>query len=111
METFPEAELKVYAIWFDVLAGDDRSKWDSTLLNDERVTELWDTDGELEGWFPRQDEYSDVVRSPLAWDIFFLYGGDATWEDVPLPLVESGSTIIGSRRNLKEGVLSLIGER
>ena len=108
METFPDADLKVYAIWFDVLTGDDRSKWDSTLLNDERVTELWDAEGELGDWFPRQDAYSDVVHGPLAWDIFFLYGGDATWEGVPLPLVESGSTIIGSRDKLKESILPLI---
>jgi len=91
-----------------VLAGDDRSKWDSTLLNDERVTELWDAEGELGDWFPRQDAYSDVVHGPLAWDIYFLYGGDATWEDVPLPLAESGSTIIGSRDRLKEGILDLV---
>ncbi len=103
--------MKVYAIWFDVLSGDDRSKWDSSLLNDARVTELWDADGELGNWFPQQDEYSDNVRGPLAWDIFFLYGGDATWEDVPQPLVESGSTIIASRGKLKESILPLIEGR
>ncbi len=111
MEAFPEAELKVYAIWFDVLAGDDRSKWDPTLLNDARVTELWDADGELGNWFPRQDEYSDIVHGPLAWDIFFLYGGDATWDRVPQPLVESGSTVIGSREKLRESILPLIDKQ
>ena len=103
--------MKVYAIWFDVLAGDDRSKWDSTLLNDARVTELWDADGALGKWFPQQNEYSDVVHGPLAWDIFFLYEGEATWEDVPQPLIESGSTIIASRDKLKEGILPLIDMR
>jgi len=94
--------MNVYAIWFDVLAGDARSKWDSTLMNDARVTELWDAAGELGNWFPQQDEYSEIVHGPLAWDIFFLYGEDATWEDVPLPLVESGSTIIASPDKLKD---------
>ena len=111
METHPDAELKVYAVWFDVLAGDDRSKWDSSLLNDARVTELWDADGELGSWFPQQDDYSDVVHGPLAWDIFFLYGGEATWEEVPQPLVESGTTIISARNKLKEGIFALIDER
>ena len=111
METYPEAKLKVYAIWFDVLAGDDRSKWDSTLLSDARVTELWDAEGELGNWFPQQDEYAGIVRGPLAWDIFFLYGGNATWEEVPQPLVKSGSTIIASSRELKESILLLIEGR
>ena len=45
---------------------------------------------------------------PLAWDIFFLYGPDARWEEVPLPVVSSGSTIIARKDRLKEFIAQLL---
>ena len=100
--------MRVYAVWFDVLLGDDRVAWDPDLLRDARVTEYWDSERSLGQWFPRQDEYRPLIFGPLAWDIFFLYGPEATWVDVPLPLVASGSTVISKRGRLEQNLLPLL---
>ncbi len=45
-----------------------------------------------------------MIFGPLAWDIFFLYGPEAVWQDVPAPLITSGSTIIAKRERLRNGI-------
>ena len=91
-----------------MLAGDDRSAWDASLLTDERVIEFWDSERVLGKWLPQQDDYSDLIFGPLAWDIFFLYGPEAVWDGTPAPLISSGSTIISSRDYLKESIGPLL---
>ena len=49
-----------------------------------------------------------MIFGPLAWDIFFLYGPEAVWEDVPAPLITSGSTIIAKRDRLRSGISQLL---
>ena len=62
-----DAELRVYAIWFDVLAGDDRVEVDDSLLMDARVLEFWDNDREVwpvvssTGGIPRPDRQAACV--------------------------------------------------
>ena len=51
MDKYPDADIQVYAVWFDVLTGDDRSQWKSNLLNDPRVTEYWDDAQSVGRWF------------------------------------------------------------
>ena len=108
LEENPESELQVYAVWFDVLFGDDRSEWNPDLLVDPRVTQYWDSDRSLGTWFPRQEEYESLIFGPLAWDIFFLYGPEAVWEDVPAPLITSGNTIISKRERLRSGMSEIL---
>ena len=100
--------MVVYAVWFDVLAGDDRSAWDPRLLSDERVVHYWDPERLLGTWLPQQPEYEDHVFGPLAWDIFFLYGPDALWDETPGPLVSSGSTVISKSGRLEEDWIALM---
>ena len=78
------------------------------MLNDPRVTEYWDDDREIGEWLPKQDEYESLIFGPLAWDIFFLYGPEARWEDVPLPVISSGNTIIARRDRLAESLAPLL---
>lgn len=70
LDKHPDAELHVYAVWFDVLLGDDRSAWNPDLLVDPRVTQYWDSDRTLGTWFPRQEEYKPVIFGPMACHIF-----------------------------------------
>ena len=99
----------VYAVWFDVLAGDDRSAWDPSLLADDRVLHYWDADRLLGTWLPRQEEYEEHIFGPLAWDIFFLYEPNVMWSDTPAPPVSSGSTVISKSARLRENVAALLG--
>ena len=98
----------MYVVWFDVLASDDRSAWDPSLLSDDRITHYWDTDRLLGTWLPRQEEYEDHVFGPLAWDVYFLYGADAYWDETPGPLVSSGSTVLSKSGRLEKDVKSLL---
>ena len=47
---------------------------------------------------------------PLVWDISFLYGPDAVWEDIPEPLVISGYAIIARREDLENNLLQPLEE-
>ena len=108
METYPEADILVYAVWFDVLSGDDRSRWNSDLLDDPRVIEYWDDTQTIGRWFANQDSLNQKVIGPVAWDIFYLFGPDAQWTSVPSPLISSGKTILGEREHLEATIRPLI---
>lgn len=73
-------------------------------MTDKRVSHFWDATAEVGRSFGGAEEYDQYVRGPLAWDIFFLYGPDAQWEEVPLPVIASGSTIVAHKDRLKEAV-------
>ena len=73
-------------------------------MPDPRVVHFWDGAAEVGQWFGREmDGYGGI-----AWDIYYLYGPDATWESVPSPLIGSGRTIYGERETLKMQLNTLI---
>ena len=87
-----------------MLWGDAREKWNGNTMPDTRVTHFWDGDLQVGQWFAKEvDGYEGV-----AWDVYYLYGPDATWEAVPSALVGSGSTIYGERETLEMQVRTLL---
>jgi hypothetical protein len=78
LEKNPAADIQVYAVWFNMFPGDDRSGWDFSLLSDPRVRHFWDED-KLAGRFFAQ---SEDFYLPVAWDIYYLYGPDAHWDEL-----------------------------
>jgi len=64
------------------------------LLPDLRVIHYWDQT-RMSGSFFKRNIAPDVSGS-VAWDMFFLYGPEAVWKEIPEPLVDKGRTIIGS---------------
>ena len=81
-----------------------RDKWDDATLTDDRVREYWDVDLGISRWFASQ---VDGIHG-LSWDMYYLYGPDAVWDTVPLPLVGSGGTIIAERDSLAAEVEMLL---
>jgi hypothetical protein len=100
----PDADIQVYALWFNMLPGDARGEWDPRLLTDERVTHFWDEE-KLAGRFFAETE---KFFSPIAWDAYYLYGPEARWDDRPAPLVSWGYTIMGKRNQLQEDFSDLL---
>ena len=101
---YSSPELRVYAVWLPVLASDARETWNGNTMPDPRVVHFWDGAAEVGQWFGREmDGYGGI-----AWDIYYLYGPDATWESVPSPLIGSGRTIYGERETLKMQLSTLI---
>ncbi|MCH7495687.1 MAG: hypothetical protein IH825_06310 [Candidatus Marinimicrobia bacterium] len=64
------------------------------LLPDSRVNHFWDQTRIIGKFFKKNIAHD--VSSSVAWDMFFLYGTDAVWEEIPEPLTDKGRTIIGS---------------
>ena len=61
LKAYPQARLRVYAIWVSKVFGDARHRWDAAGLTDPRVVHLWDAKdvsgawlaGNVQGYQPR----------------------------------------------------------
>jgi hypothetical protein len=89
-----------------MLATDARDEWNGTTMTDPRVMHFWDGEAEIGQWFAEQVE----GYRGIAWDVYYLYGPDATWEGLLSPLVGSGSTIYAERETLRTQLNVLLGE-
>ena len=92
---YPQARIKVYAVWFNMLPGDSRGGWDSSLLPDARVTHFWDGQRQVGQWYSRQEGEQGVV-----WDAYRLYGPSATWTAAPTPLLSQGGPVVAEKAQL-----------
>ena len=89
-----------------MLGGDAREEWNGTIMPDPRVMHFWDGETIIGQWFAEEvDDYSGI-----AWDVYYLYGPDATWEDAPSPLVGSGGTIYAERDALRTQLTTMVGK-
>lgn len=103
LETNPDADVAVYAVWEPMLGGRRTNALEATgLLPDPRVRHFWNED------FIVGNHYSEAAFGRTAWDIYFLYGPDAVWEERPEPLISSGFTVIGQRRQLQEDFSAIL---
>jgi hypothetical protein len=100
----PSDNLRVYAVWIAMLGGDSRDDWNGRSMPDPRVKNFWDGEYIVGRWFAKQVDGFDGI----AWDVYYLYGPDAVWEDLPSPLVSSGSTIYGERETLEKQMRALL---
>ena len=108
LDKYPDTPLRVYAVWFEMLSSDSRSRWQGSLMTDSRVVHYWDADKVVGRWFADQEDFRDMVFGPIAWDIFFLFGPESEWDAAPSPLVESGYTIVSRRRDLEKSIIPLL---
>lgn len=116
LDAHPRAQLRAYAIWFNMFPGDSRAKWPSSLLTDERVTHRWDEPKEVGRWFgeragdmrPKLSEGSSW-SGEILWDSYLLYGAAAQWDAVPTELIRWGRTIVAGRDALKSDTVALFG--
>ncbi|MBA2714963.1 MAG: hypothetical protein H0U55_15585 [Rubrobacteraceae bacterium] len=105
LDKHPDSDLKVYVVWFDMLAADSRSRWDQCAVSDPRATNLWDKDRVASRTLGPAVEGA----SPPVWDAYLLYGPDAKWADGPPSPVGTGSTIYGTRQQLEKDILPFLG--
>ena len=106
LEAKPDAAIRVYAIFFEIVAGDKGAKYEvdpRELLDDPRVTHFWDERRLTGRWF---DE--NVTRlgkrtgeeGRIEWDTFILYDERAEWTDEPPPTVSWGRPVIQEKTRL-----------
>lgn len=105
LEAEPTATLHVYAIWVPFSGGtSDAADVSRNVLPDPRVIQFWDGSAVTSEWFAK-----NVDHSPFpAWDVYYLFGPDAAWTDVPGPIVSSGATIIGQSSALEDAITPLL---
>ena len=75
-------------------------------MPDSRVVHFWDAGRFAGPWFARSIEGADGFM----WDTYLLFGPDATWNQVPGPLLSSGRTIIDTGPELRNKLTPLIKE-
>ena len=106
LEQNPSAGLRVYTVWLPMLWTDAREKWNGKTMPDFRVTHFWDGETLVGEWFAQQVDGFEGV----SWDVYYLYGPEATWETTPQPLLGSGRTIYTERQALNLQVRTLLGK-
>lgn len=80
LDSLPSDSLRVYVVWEAVLASDDsaaaaRRAGES---DDPRLVHFWDPE-KLTG-----SAWRHVLSLPrFAWDVYFVFGADAGWGDMP----------------------------
>ena len=111
LEANPSAEIRVFAVWFNMIAGDERSRWPGTILDDRRVVHLWDARRTVGRWYAEDPQIraTTLTDSGVVWDAYFLYGRESRWQSTPSDLIDHGSTIMASRERLREQLESLWG--
>ena len=106
LDAKPDSNIRVYAIFFEIVAGDKGAKLEvdpRELLDDPRVTLYWDERRVTGRWF---DE--NVTRvgkrtgetNRIEWDAFILYGGADAWADEPPRAVSWGRPVIQEKNRL-----------
>lgn len=80
LKNISDERLRASIVWLPILASDNRASAEqrSGEFADQRVTYFWDGD-RLTG----QAWQRALGLSGLAWDIYFLYGGQARWDTEP----------------------------
>ena len=98
----------MYAVWVPFLSGtEEAAEVSQRVLPDPRVVQFWDGSALTSSWFAKNVDHS----SAPAWDVYYLYGPEATWTRPPKRLVSSGSTIIGSSSKLSGAIAPLLAKK
>jgi hypothetical protein len=102
------AVLRVYAVWVPFLGGtSEAADVSRRVFPDPRVVQYWDGSALTSEWFAKNVDHSPGP----AWDVYYLYGPDATWTEVPEPIVSSGGSIIGQGSALKQAITPLLTDK
>lgn len=107
---YPKADVRVYAIWFNMFPGDSKSEWPPELLTDSRVVHRWDEPKAVGTFFGQNKSKmqaqltsdSNGIRGDILWDSYLLYDSDARWASFPTGLTHWGRTIVAARETLRQ---------
>jgi len=108
---YPNANLRVYAVWMPMLWSDSFMKWRPSTLPDPRVTHFRDAHLEAGRWFRREVTHGQREGKEIEWDASFVYPAGARWDSVPAPLIHWGSTVFDDREELRHALLPLLGAK
>jgi len=103
----PEANIQVYAVWFNMVPNDARQRVNLNLIPDPRTTQFWD-EQRLTGRFLAENEGFNFGQ--IAYDVYYLYCMGAELDLNPAPLVSSEYTILGKKNQLRDDINGLLSQ-
>lgn len=120
LATNPEADVRVYVLWFsmipaDMLPEELSGQRDEGVLNDPRVIHFWDGQRLLNQWLADNAPLEGPERSSLRrtygqldwgtyiWDAYFVYEAGTTWEEAASPLA-AGYPLIQNREQVRSAL-------
>ena len=107
LEAYPSLDIKAYAVWFNMVFLDDRSRCPGDALPDHRVTHYWDEEKLVGRW------YSNRFGRPgqTAWDLYFLYAAGADSLASQDSILAWGAPVISRGPDLRKAVAALAEAR
>ena len=84
-------ELRIYTVWVNQRVTDSRGSIDTASVPDSR--HYWDDDRATGRWLGEKD-LGGLGYAGAVYDAYYLFDGDATWDDVPEPLLASGQPVV-----------------
>jgi hypothetical protein len=80
LERVKDPEVRVYVVWVPSLPADkeDRVPAATAKIADARASHFWDEKGSLKAAYQRVMKMEEP-----AWDVYYLYAGDAEWKGEP----------------------------
>jgi len=100
LRKYPDADVRVIAVW-QAIRGDGIGDQTHAIFDDTRVVQVSDPDLEIGTWFGDRDRQFHTGGG-VAWDVFMLFGPDATFATLADHLQVSGGTIIAERAKLRD---------
>jgi len=86
-------DLRVYAVWLNQRVTDERDAIDESILDDPRVNQYWDGEG-ITGTYFADNDLGGLGASGFVYDVYYVFGPDAAWQDDPAPLAGSGGPVL-----------------
>jgi hypothetical protein len=87
------------------------AKWPAHALHDPRVVHFWDGEKVVgHGYGSSVTRGGTAGSQRVAWDAYFLYGPNVTWEEHPPQPHRWGSPIIRYREGLRQGLIEVLSE-
>jgi hypothetical protein len=91
-----------------MLGGDSRGAWDSHVLDDPRVVNLWDGSRIAGRWFANHQTGGIGHPGDIDWDAYFAYPANSNWRHQPSGLLAAGSDIIDNTDGLSRRFAPLL---
>ena len=119
LDEHPDADLKVYAIWFSMFGTENRDDWPADVLTDRRVVHWWDENKVVGRYYmPRVARMRDTMApgstgfaGDVLWDSYLVHGPEARWDEGPAGLRRWGRPILRTQAGLRDAVASLVQGR
>ncbi len=102
----------MYVVWSNQLPSDSRGGWDPGLLDDPRVREYWDGEGQVAHWLfaNRAAIGFEFFGGSAVWDSSLLFAPSAVWDETPTDLRHFGYTVIRRHADLERHLQRLWSE-